>query len=446
MHVRKTDRLRVGLVGKDGRTSAMQWALTRSPRVAAVQVLSDGKAPGGSTLVDHVVARARSLEPDFVVIGPEDPLARGVVDALESAGIPCVGPTQSLARIESSKGFARQLLKERGIPGNPEHQVFANSASRIEIGRYLTSLGAFVVKPDGLTGGKGVKVSGEHLESVAAAIAYCDELFHAGHPQVVIEEKLDGEEFSLQSFCDGRDVRHTIPVQDHKRAFAGDTGPNTGGMGSYTSPDHLLPFLDRADLNDAAEINRAVAEALRYRGILFGGFMLTRNGVRLLEYNCRFGDPESLNVLTLLDTDFAEICLAIVNGTLRDLPIRFKPLASVCKYIVPAGYPDRPVRGEPLDVSRLPPESDRLKVFHASVDQRGGTLYLGGSRALAVVGLGGDIAEANRVADEVAGLVGGPVFFRSDIGSQELIQRRVDHMTELRRDGAAAHTISRLSC
>ncbi len=430
MNVHKR-QLKVGVIGKDGRTSAIIRLLESSQRVATpVVVLSTGKGSSLERVVEEARAGALVHQPDFVVIGPEEPLASGVVDVLQNdLGIPCVGPTAKLAKLESSKAFTRQLLSKHKIPGNPKHKIFTSSDG---IESYLRDLGEFVIKPDGLTGGKGVKVSGEHLTSAHQALDYCKELFDSGHSRVIVEEKLDGEEFSLQSFCDGSSVKHMVVVQDHKRAFDGDTGPNTGGMGSYTCTNHLLPFITKRMLEEAKEINRLVPPALlretgdRYKGILFGGFMATRNGVKLLEYNARFGDPEALNVLSLLETDLCEIFLAIIEGRLDTVPVTFKRKATVCKYIVPTGYPTDPIPNGRLEA--IPCESDNLKVYRAAVDQSSTGLVMTGSRAMAVVGIGEDLNEANRVAEAAAKSVEGPVFYRKDIGTSTLIERRVQHM------------------
>ncbi|HEV2393351.1 MAG TPA: phosphoribosylamine--glycine ligase [Verrucomicrobiae bacterium] len=426
----RQNNLKPAFIGKDGRTSAIQKSLSRSTRVAGEPVrLSEGKPEKADAL-----RLAKQIKPDFVIIGPEVPLAEGIVDDLEGLGIPCIGPTRSLARLESSKAFTRQLLSKHNIPGNPEYRVFKSIGS---VEAYLRELGDFVVKPDGLTGGKGVKISGAHLHSIAEAVDYCAQLFKERAPAVVIEEKLDGEEFSLQSFCSGTQVKDMVVVQDHKRAGEGDTGPNTGGMGSYSDENLSLPFLLPQHLEFASAINKAVAEALfaetgqKYRGILYGGFMVTRKGIRLLEYNARFGDPEALNVLSLLRTDLVDICEAIIEEKLNELPIIFEKRATVCKYVVPEGYPENPVRGKLLDMTKVPQESDNLKVYRAGVDETGGRLYLSGSRAIAFVGIGKDLDEAQAIAEEAASAVHGPVFHRRDIGTYDLIQQRVRHVRSL---------------
>jgi phosphoribosylamine--glycine ligase len=425
-------KLKVGVIGRDGRTSAIKSALESSPRVGSVVELSTGKGPSA---VDDALNAARRERPQFVVIGPEEPLADAVVDKLrDHLGIPCIGPTKKLAQIESSKSFTRQLVSKYAIEGNPDYRIF-NSIEGVE--EYLYHLREFVIKPDGLTGGKGVRVSGDHLRSVREGVDYCRELLREQGGKVVIEEKLDGEEFSLQSFCDGTDVQHMVVVQDHKRAHDGDTGPNTGGMGSYTCADHLLPFIDSKVLETAGAINKKIVKALlsetgeKYKGILFGGFMATRDGVRLLEYNARFGDPEALNVLSLLETDLCEIFEAIIDERLDEVPVVFKNLATVCRYVVPNGYPTNPVPGGKLE--NIPNNSENLKVYFASVNQRPDGVWMTGSRAVAVVGIGKDLDEANAIAEAAAASIRGPVFYRKDIGTRELVNRRVTHMRDVMR-------------
>ena len=434
------------VICKSGRLDCAVDAFYRSAHPNDIYVLSEVKNPSLSAKAvevcqvpktdDKAVVRAYAerIRPDFVFIGPEEPLAAGVVDVLRELGIPAIGPTQSLARIETSKSFARELLQKYDIPGNPKYRTFYSMSG---LRAYLEAQRSFVVKPDGLTGGKGVRVFGEHLHSIDDAIDYCKAIFDDGQEAVVIEERLEGEEFSFQSFCDGQHVVDTIPVQDHKRARNGDQGPNTGGMGSYSCEDHLLPFLTREHIEEASRINAAVARALldetgeEYKGILYGSFMLTKNGLRVIEYNARFGDPEIMNVLPVLDTDFIDVCEAIIGGSLDKVPITFKPLATVCKYIVPEGYPGDAVKGAEVRLDKLPPASDRLRIYYASINGEGGKLYLTGSRALAVVGIGKDLAEAEGIAEAAASKVEGPVFHRSDIGTPRLVAQRVAHMAEL---------------
>ena len=432
------------IIGSGAREHAIAEALARSPQRPVLICFSGARNPGIAALcatygigsiVDpkSVAAFAAGHAPTIAIIGPEAPLAAGVADALWAAKIPVVGPTQALANIESSKGFARELLARHNIPGNPFFQRFESLDGLQAV--LVQFPNQHVIKDDGLAGGKGVKVCGDHLLSLDDSLAFCQELVTSGHP-FVIEEKIEGEEFSLMSFCDGKTLRHMPAVQDHKRAYEGDKGPNTGGMGTYTDADHKLPFLTDADIAAAQTINERVAKALAedcgapYQGILYGGFMATKDGVKLIEYNARFGDPESLNLLSLLETDFVAVCRAIVDQTLDQLAVDFAFEASVCKYIVPEGYPDTPRKGDAVHLPmQLPPDAT---LFLSAVDVKDGQLIATGSRTVAVVGKAATIAQAEVLCEQVVQQIPGPFFHRVDIGTQALIDRRIDHMKSLR--------------
>ena len=292
----------------------------------------------------------------------------------------------------------------------------------------------YVVKFDGLMGGKGVKVSGEHLKSYAEALEYCEQII-AKNGKFVIEEKLIGEEFSLMSFCDGEHLIHMPPVQDHKRAYENDTGPNTGGMGSYNDANQTLPFLTNNDIDSAKAINIATAKALKkefgigYKGILYGGFIATADGVKLIEYNARFGDPEAMNVLSLLQSDFVDVCLGITNATLNRCDVMFNNKVTVCKYAVPEGYPDSPIKGERIDISKVE-NPDQL--YLASVDLENNILLESGSRTVAVVGIADTLQEAEAISESEIKRIAGPLFHRKDIGTTQLINKRINHMKALR--------------
>jgi len=280
-----------------------------------------------------------------------------------------------------------------------------------------------------------VKVCGDHLHSLEHSLDCCRELAATRHP-FVIEEKLEGEEFSLMSFSDGLCLRHMPAVQDHKRADNGDKGPNTGGMGTYTDANYSLPFLRESDVAEARAINEQVAAALleecgaSYRGILYGGFMATREGVKLIEYNARFGDPECLNLLTLMETDFAAVCRAIVEQKLGDVSVEFASKASVCKYVVPDGYPDAPRVGDAVALPKeLPPG---VTMYLGAVDVKDGELVATGSRTVGVVGVAETIAAAEQMCESVAQQIPGRFFHRADIGTAELIAKRVEHMKAVR--------------
>lgn len=439
--------LRILLYGSDARTAAMVRACAESaakPELFAystlrIPTLLEGCAQveiAGTTLADlgAMTSFAAAVRPDLVIIGPEEPLANGLVDELERVGVPCFGPRKELARVEASKSWARELVQKHAIDGNPSHRSFVSTDG---LRRYLDHLGDFVVKPDGLTGGKGVRVLGEHLGSVEAAYDYAAFLI-AENGCVVIEERLEGEEFSLQSITDGEAVVHCPPVQDHKRAFEGDTGPNTGGMGSYSGDDLSLPFIDAAELRAAEAINEAVVRALEvetgqpYRGVLYGGFMVTRSGVRLIEYNCRFGDPEAMNVLPLLRTDFVEICLAVANGRLSEIHVEFEAKATVCKYVVPKNYPSGGSDGEQILLPDSVVSDPNVRCYWAAVNAEGARVVMTGSRALAVVGIGDSLVEAEQYAESAATRVEGPVRHRRDIGTPALIEARISHLRALR--------------
>ena len=387
--------------------------------------------------VRFVAEWAASQSVDFAVIGVEDPLGHGIVDALAEAGIPAVGPNRRAAQLEMSKVFARDLMRKYDIAGQVEYYCF-DDENELEI-FLLSSEREWVLKPVGLTAGKGVKVMGEHLISPRDAVAYGKEVIRDGLGQanmVVVEERLVGEEFTLQCFVDGTHVLPMPAVQDHKRALSGDTGPNTGGMGSYSQEDGLLPFIKQSDYDSGVSIVRDVVSALRakgihYHGIIYGQFIVTKNGLRVIEFNARFGDPEAMNVLCLLKTNFVDICWAVINGTLDQQPVEFLKKATVCKYVVPHGYGTNPEVGTRLEIDRAAIEAQGGRVFFGKVNSSGSAVLTTTSRAIGIVGVGDSISEAELIVHAALAHVKGKYDVREDIGTKELIDRKVARMHDL---------------
>jgi phosphoribosylamine---glycine ligase len=435
------------LIGNGAREHAMAEAISRSGYSPILFSFMKANNPGIASLskisklgsysdLSAITGFAKDNKIDFAVIGPEDPLNNGVVDALIQCGIQSVGPVKSLARLETSKSFTRNLVNKYHIPGNPKFKVFTTPDG---LETFLDQLAGIVLKPDGLTGGKGVLVQGDHFKSKDEALKLCRQILKESS-SLIVEEKFDGEEFSLQCLCDGKTVVGTPLVQDHKRRFDSDQGPNTGGMGSYSMPDHSMPFLKASDVEEGLEITRQVAAALLketgrpYKGVMYGGFIATKNGVKLLEYNARFGDPEAMNILPLLKTDFVDICRHIIDGTLDTLKIEFDQKATVCKYVVPKGYglpadhPDAASSRAKIEVGNV----GKARLYYSSVDKKEDGLYLSSSRAIGIVGIADNLDEARIIAEEGVKAVKGPVAYREDIGTQALIQKRIDHMKKIR--------------
>ena len=387
--------------------------------------------------IDRVCAYAKEKGVELAFIGPEAPLEAGIVDALEAIGIKCAAPTKAAARIETSKTFMRELVQKHGIGGNLGFAHFDNAD---DAEAYLKTIDhEIVVKPVGLTGGKGVKVQGEHLHSFEDTMEYIHEIFdnNIGGAGVILEEKAVGEEFTQMVFVDGKHIVPLPLVQDHKRAYEGDVGPNTGGMGSYTDADHLLPFIDASERKTAMDILQQIVDAMAeegcpYRGTMYGQFMLTVNGPKIIEINARFGDPEAMNVLSVLESSFEDICLKMATGAL-DGNVEFAKKATVCKYVVPRGYGTKSEAGHEISVDEDGVRSAGAVVYYANVDMKDGKLVTGTSRSLGIVGTAGTLEEAEANCEAALKFVKcDAMAVRHDIGTRALVQRRVDHMKELR--------------
>lgn len=438
--------MNVLIVGSGAREHAIAMALQRSPRKPRLFCCGTHRNPGITALTDQywlgdindvtaVTQLAKTWQVGMAIIGPEAPLEQGLADLLWQAAIPTIGPKKSLARIETSKTFARELMHKHHIPGLPRYQTFTDFKNAQT---FLSELGEgnYVIKADGLMGGKGVKVAGDHLASFKEAMAYCQELTQLGQ-SFIIEEKLIGQEFSLMCFCDGEHMVFMPVVQDHKRAFENDKGPNTGGMGSYSDHNRSLPFLTDDDVNTAKYINQSVIQALsqdmqeRYVGILYGSFIATAKGIYVIEFNARFGDPEALNVLTILESDFVDICQSMAVGNLSSDQVQFSSQATVCKYVVPQGYPEQPQKDAVIDVTAV---KDKSRLYFAAVHATDGAIKTSGSRTAAYVGVADTIYAAENISEkEIKGIVG-PLYHRPDIGTEKLIQTRIDAMRRLRSE------------
>ena len=440
------EKIKALLIGNGAREHAIAESIAKSADLFAFM---SARNPGIIKLAkefsvgdikdpNSVLKFALHIRPDYVFVGPEEPLAQGVADILIKNGIKVCGPTKGAARLESDKGFCRNLLQKYVKDGIPKFAV-CNTVREIDTAMRIFDT-ELVVKPAGLTGGKGVKIQGEHLKDFLEVRNYAYEIVEkqiGGMNTVVLEEKLEGEEFSLQAFTDGRKIVPMPLVQDHKRAFENDEGPNTGGMGSYSDSNHLLPFVEKKDLEDAVKIMERSVQALQkeygiiYKGILYGGFMLTAHGPKLLEYNVRFGDPEAMNVLPILKTDFNSICLSILESRLINAD--FEKKASVCKYLVPKGYPDNPEADAQVGINESLVKQKGAKLYYASVNEDDGKISTTKSRSFGVVGFDTTISGAEKMTESaISAVKSDKLFYRKDIGTDKLVQKRVHHMIKIR--------------
>ncbi len=378
----------------------------------------------------EVKAWASGRRIDLAFVSPDAILAAGMSDALISLGIQTVSPTKDVADIECNKQFARELMEDHNIPGLVEYKLVENEADALSAIKEFKSV---AIKPIGLTGGKGVKVSGDHFDSEFDAMKYVKELLKKDG-KLLIEEKLQGEEFTLQAFSDGTHLAFMPPVQDHKRAFEQDSGPNTGGMGSYSTGE-LLPFMNEKDLEKAKHTMKKTILALKkeraeFKGVLYGQFMLTKDGPKVIEYNARFGDPEAINVLTLLKSSLVETFESIAEGRLKE--VKFDNQSTVVKYLVPEGYPINPKKDAIVHLDEQKIKNCGARVYYASVYEKEENIHTTGSRSFAVVSAEPKISDAEKNSEKALAFIEGPLFHRKDIGTKALLQKRIDHMKEIR--------------
>ena len=370
-----------------------------------------------------VLKYALSIQPDLVFIGPDPVLATPLVDKLEANSIMTASPSSKAARIETDKTYMRDLMNRYSIEGNVGNWSFD---SGIALEKWALKYDyEFVVKPRGLTGGKGVRVMGEHFRTREDGIKYANNLIRRDG-SVLIEEKVSGEEFSLQAFCDGKTVLPMPLAQDYKRAFEGDIGPNTGGMGAITDRNHLLPFIPGTARDKALGIltdvvDRMRAESTPFKGILYGQFMFSKSGTRLIEINARFADPEGINILTIMNDSLEDKLFRISNGDLNG-GSSFLNKATVLRYLVPKGYGTKP---EPGTIHINPVERDDVRIYYASVTGTLTDVNLSASRALAVVGISDTIPGAATKIDDYMVNLSGDFYMRKDIGTEDMLSKKI---------------------
>ena len=441
--------MKIGLIGSGGREHAMANAFCRQPERDSLFVFASHHNPGiemiaaetivgklndASAIVDYFLAK----EVAFVAVGPESPLMAGAVDALRAAGVPTVGANQAQAQIESDKHFMRRLMAEVVPWGSPDWKLVH---SRQEAADFISEVGEVAVKPTGLTGGKGVQVMGTQLMTVKDALDYIDKWLTTDGV-VLLEERLVGEEFSRMVFASDEKIAPVSVAQDFKYAFEGDGGLMTGGMGAYTMADGSMPFLTEENLAQADKLMTQVIHALGeksgapYRGILYGQFMVTARGIRVIEFNARLGDPEAINVMTLLRGDPVQVFYDIARGQLDTSTVKFAEKASLVKYIVPAEYPEQSIKGRQFEFDSAKVEAAGFQVIYASVHAAPeGLLETLGSRTLAVVGLG---EHPGQLCEDFENLLGKiqpeGLRHRADIGSRALIEQKTSWMASIRRE------------
>jgi len=425
--------MNVLLIGNGGREHAIAWKLAQSKDLDKLYIASGnpGTARCGQNVpikaedTDKLLTFARENRVGLVVVGPEDPLAAGIVDAFESAGIKAFGPAAAAARLEADKAFAKQLMRSASIP-TAEARTFDRFA---DAKAYIATRDeAVVVKAAGLAKGKGVFVCDDPADGILAAEKImCDKIFGPAGDKIIVEDKLLGEEASILAFVDGRNIYVMESSQDHKPIGDGDTGPNTGGMGAYSPApvvtEEIMSQITREILVPVVDsMNR---NGTPYKGVLYAGIMITPAGPRVLEFNVRFGDPETQPILMRLKSDLLQVCLAVCKGTLEDVTLQWDPRPAVCVVMASGGYPDNYQKGKKITGLDEAEQIQDVIVFHAGTKTQNGDIVTDGGRVLGVTALGQTIADAKiRAYQAVEKIKFEGAYYRRDIAGKAIKKRK----------------------
>jgi phosphoribosylamine--glycine ligase len=419
--------LKVLVIGNGAREHALVWKFSQSPKVSEIYA-----APGNAGIAKiatvlnikptDIAALAATIQEhkiDFTVVGPEVPLAQGIVDTFESRGLRIFGPSKAAAQIEASKVFAKNLMYKYGIPCAKSESFTSYEAAKDYVKKQRCPI---VLKADGLAAGKGVIIANTTDEALTALSDIMEKrAFGDAGNSVVVEEFLIGKEVSLLAFTDGTTVVPMVPACDYKRVGDGDTGLNTGGMGSYSPPGFFgSEMVTKVKKTILEPVVKAMAkEGYPYKGVLYAGLIVTEKGTKVMEFNCRFGDPETQAMLPRLDTDLVDIMLAVIDGNLKKIKIHWRDDACVGVILASGGYPGKYVTG--LPITGLDEVDDDVMVFHAGTKVKDGAICTDGGRVLTVTALGGNIAEArDKVYCNISRVTFNGCHYRRDIGAREV--------------------------